>query len=97
MAWASMQDGCRVQGQGTVFLNANEPIRTFDVFCTRVLHEVGHLAGATHSSDPRSVMYLFDESVEGRMRENGRWVWDGEGDHRCRQRGRPYLGAHGLA
>jgi hypothetical protein len=92
MAWASMQDGCRLQGEGTVFLNANEKIHTFDVFCTRVLHEVGHLAGASHSSDPRSVMYMFDESTEGRV--EGRW--DGDGDARCRDNGRPYLESRGL-
>jgi hypothetical protein len=98
MAWASLQDGCRLQGLGVVYMNINEPVRTFDVFCSRVLHEVGHLAGAVHSSNPRSVMYLFDESQELRVwsPRRHRFDWRGFGDPRCRDRGRPYLEAHGV-
>jgi hypothetical protein len=99
LSWASMQGGCRYQGFGVVHLNASEPIHTFDVFCTRVLHEVGHLADAVHSPNPRSVMYPIDQTSEGRLfsRDGRHFHWIGNGgDPRCRDHGRPYLEAHGL-
>ena len=56
VAWASGQDECQWSGVvAVVYLDVDEPIHTFDVFCTRVLHERGHTVGAVHSSNPRSV------------------------------------------
>jgi hypothetical protein len=76
-------------------------------FCTRLLHEAGHLAGyrdvsnpddpatpedeSMHSADPNNLMYAEDLHVYGRVRRHGRWV-DVGGDARCANRGRSYLG-----
>jgi hypothetical protein len=51
-------------------------------FCSRMIHEYGHIAGVGHSDSNKSVM---------RKSYN-----DGTPDRRCRKRGRPYLERHGL-
>lgn len=52
--------------------------------CTTMLHEYGHLAGAPHSTNPRSVMYPDLNIVKGDVYRHGHWVHLVEGaDHRC--------------
>jgi hypothetical protein len=69
----------------------------FEELCTIVLHEAGHVAGAGHSHNPKSVMYADPLVIRTQARVNGRTVvhWDGV-DHRCLNRGRPFLQRHGL-
>lgn len=96
VAWA-VQDECGDTGKAVVYLSETEPIHTFDVFCTRVLHERGHSIGMEHSGNPRSVMYGVDQSIEGRyFRDSTHFTWRGHGDRRCRDRGRPFLERYGL-
>lgn len=59
--------------------------------CHIVIHEYGHLAGAEHNYNPRSVMYeSLDISIGRRVSDGKVWV---EGvDPRCYDRGRRYLG-----
>lgn len=63
-------------------------------FCRTVIHEVGHIAGMPHSTDPRSVMWGEQWASMDAVLINGEWV--SQRDRRCRDRGRPYLERHGL-
>lgn len=69
----------------------------FEELCAIVLHEGGHVTGLGHSSNPRSAMYgealvIKTTAVIGR-RTITRWTGV---DHRCLNRGRPYLESRGL-
>jgi hypothetical protein len=68
-----------------VTFRTGRPVRWLR-FCTRMIHEYGHLAGYRdprnlddphHSIDPASVMYATEDDSH---------------DARCEHRGRPYLG-----
>jgi hypothetical protein len=76
-------------------------------FCTTMIHEYGHLAGfrdpsnvadPQHSHNPRSVMFggaKLDRHTVHVLGGATTTTWVGM-DPRCRDRGRPYLMAHGL-
>ena len=83
-------------GDCTIRVNSQGSHRAFEPFCQTVLHEAGHVAGMGHSSNPRSVMYPYRRLDVGHTVLHGRrvTVWPGV-DSRCRDRGRPFLGAHG--
>lgn len=94
VAWAD-DDAC------VVYVSADSRT-TWPQFCTRVLHEAGHLAqfrdptntdDPAHSSNPRSVMFAT-EGAYGTIHQHGR-AREAGGDPRCADRGRPYLERHG--
>ncbi len=56
--WPAAYSSCRVViGPGRL---------TWEEVCTIVLHEYGHLVGAGHSANPRSVMYATFERIAPR-------------------------------
>jgi hypothetical protein len=108
LAWASLPIGQR-EGTNTdtctVTFSSLDPTEWM-VFCTTTIHAYGHLAGYRdplnpaepwHSHNPRSVMYADRFITRDVITVNGRTTeeWTGV-DRRCRNRGRPYLEAHGL-
>ena len=84
-AWTWVDDGI-------VWLDSRQQL-AWEPFCTLVLHEAGHLAGAPHSA--KGIMSPDAVFVEDTTRIHGRTttVWSGT-DPRCRDRGRPFLEAH---
>lgn len=77
---------------------------TWERFCTLTLHAYGHLANyrdplnpadPIHSHNPNSVMYAYIETHQAVITRNGHRVEVPSFDHRCKDRGRPYLAAHG--
>lgn len=63
-------------------------------FCHIMIHEYGHLAGAGHSTNPRSVMADQLHTEPRRVRTVDGWVWWPylRTDRRCAGRGVRYLG-----
>lgn len=91
-----------VAGGCVVYISDDRPTLWVE-FCTRVLHEAGHLANyrdpsntadPLHSANPDSVMYAIDDRTYGRALVGRHWVEAG-GDPRCADHGRPYLERHG--
>lgn len=92
---------CTVTFDATPFFNPS-----WAEFCTRMIHEYGHLADyrdptnpvdPLHSHDPRSVMYYISYGITaGRDQITGQSVERAAGDARCKARGRPYLERHGV-
>lgn len=68
----------------------------FEPLCETVLHEAGHAAGMDHVDDRPSIMNSRTILTRAETTIRGRKVvtWDGI-DHRCLDRGRPYLERHG--
>lgn len=96
LAWADEED--------CVAIVSSDHALSWPAFCSRVLHEAGHLAqyrdpantaDPYHSDNPRSVMYSSQPGAFGRIWQHGHWVEAG-GDPRCADRGRPYLERHGV-
>jgi hypothetical protein len=96
--WALLPPGSSVSAwadKGDVWFPADRPLE-WEPFCSLVLHETGHLAGAQHSDRgvmaPEAVFEKESGTVNGH-RAKPRWTGT---DPRCRDRGRPYLEQFGL-
>lgn len=83
-SWFAYSNGCQVR------LNAKPDVPwLWPIYCTTMIHELGHAAGQQHSSNPRSVMY----PNRGYVIVNGQVELGA--DRRCAQNGVPYLRQHG--
>jgi hypothetical protein len=83
VAWAVGGATCRID-----FRRANLP---WYELCHTTIHELGHIAGAGHSDNPRSVMYWATNFTEYAT-VSGRLLSVQGADRRCYDRGRRYLG-----
>lgn len=83
--WWAYSDGCKVR------LNAKPDLPwLWPIYCTIVIHELGHAAGHPHSENPNSIMYPTHSFavVNGKVEAGA--------DRRCNDAGRPYLRKHNV-
>lgn len=86
-AWTYVTDG-------VVWLDSRYP-QEWEPFCSLVLHEAGHLAGAPHSDKGIMTPVTVVVSMTQRLHGRDRTTWYGT-DPRCRDDGLPFLRAHGV-